>query len=539
MGSEPLGWTRGFSLRAPTATEEERALLQRRLALTSLLVFLLAAGFWLITTLSLALLAPGHAHHMWTTRTAWLQLATTFVGLAFWGYTRSGVRSALALDALDVASAVLLCLGWATMTVFEPAHVRPELIGLLACTYTLVMRAALIPSPPARTALLGSVALSPLIAVTFLRPVVTPDKLGGPLGHGVYVAIWALLGVAATTVSSWIIYGLRLQVRKAMQLGQYLLEEKIGEGGMGVVYRASHAMLRRPTAIKLLSESTGQAIERFEREVQITARLTHPNTVAIFDYGRTPDGLFYYAMEYLDGVSLEELVAATGPQPPARVVHVLLQVCGALREAHSEGLVHRDIKPANLMLTARGYLRDFVKVLDFGLVKETVAPTSAAVTHASAILGTPHYMAPESIVDPSSVDGRADIYALGATAFFMLTGARAFDGRNLVEVCSRHLHEPPEAPSSRQPGIPASLDAIILSCLAKSPTERPKDAAALAELLQGAGVASWTHDDAFAWWEQHGPELGALRRASAPSTSALGQTIAVAPEGRVRAPEAV
>ncbi len=208
------------------------------------------------------------------------------------------------------------------------------------------------------------------------------------MGAMIYTAIWVTIGIACTTTISHVIYGLQLQVQKAMQLGQYVLEEKIGEGGMGVVYRASHAMLRRPTAIKLLTGSTGTAAERFEREVQITARLTHPNTVVVFDYGRTPEGVFYYAMEYLNGITLQDLVGELGALSPSRALHVLLQVCGALEEAHANGLVHRDIKPANVMLTDRGGVLDVVKVLDFGLVKE-IDRGDAGVTSSNTILGTP------------------------------------------------------------------------------------------------------------------------------------------------------
>jgi eukaryotic-like serine/threonine-protein kinase len=514
-------------MRAPIANEEERGQFQRRLGLTSLLLFVLAGTFWLITAISIAVVAPHEAHHLWTSHAGQAQLAATSLGLFVWIYTELAPRSAGALDAADLLCAMGICTGWAAMASFQQPHVRPDLVGLLACTYTLIMRSALIPSTPARSAVVSAVALVPLIAVTHLRVANQPTT--SLLSPAVYAAIWAVLAVGATTTTSYVIYGLRLEVRKAMQLGQYLLEEKIGEGGMGTVYRASHALLRRPTAIKLLSGGTEQAIERFEREVQLTASLTHPNTIAVFDYGRTPDGVFYYAMEFLDGVTLEDLVDATGAQPPSRVVHVLLQACGALREAHAAGLVHRDIKPANLMLTTRGGVLDFVKVLDFGLVKEAPASAGAALTHQSAILGTPYYMAPESILDPQSVDGRADIYALGATAFYLLTGKRVFDGASLVEVCSKHLHEAPALPSSVRAGLPASLDRIVLACLAKKPEGRPQDALELARMLRDAGIAPWTEADAVRWWSENADR----RPRATPSPSMLGETIPVAIEGRV------
>jgi serine/threonine-protein kinase len=273
---------------------------------------------------------------------------------------------------------------------------------------------------------------------------------------------------------------------------------------MGVVYRARHARLKRPTAVKLLSPGKvgSQTVERFEREVQITARLTHPNTVAVFDYGRTLDGVFYYAMEYLEGISLETLVAEDGPQPPGRVVHVLRQVCGALVEAHGLGLVHRDIKPANVILCERGGVPDVAKVLDFGLVKDLALPGVAALTQSDVILGTPLYMAPEALVAPDRVGPRTDLYGLGAVGFFLLTGSPVFTGQNTVEVLAHHLHTRPARPSERlgRP-LPPSLEDLVLGCLEKDPDRRPRDARALLDALDGAlGVEPWTEANARAWW---------------------------------------
>ena len=449
--------SRMLSLRAPIATEAERALFQRRLALSAFVVFLLATGFWLIANASVAIFAPHMLAAVLTDRSTTMHAATLVFAMVVWGFTRRGKPSRQVLDLLDAVMTFGLCLGWAIMIAHEPnIGIRPESIALLACTYTLVVRAALIPSTPARTALLSALSFAPIVPVTLhLYAAGIPDRM--PLSPAAYAAIWASLGVGATTVISYVIYGLQLQIRKAMQLGQYLLEEKLGEGGMGVVYLASHKMLRRPCAIKLLHQDsrTATAMERFEREVQITARLTHPNTVAIYDYGHTPDGVFYYAMEYLEGITLQDLVDDFGPQPASRVVHILVQTCGALEEAHLSGLVHRDIKPANIMLTERGRVPDVVKVLDFGLVKET-EQASPEVTSANAILGTPHYMAPESIVDPANVDGRADLYALGASAYYLLTGKHVFDGSTLVEVCSQHLHQAPVPPSEKNPDVPVA-----------------------------------------------------------------------------------
>jgi eukaryotic-like serine/threonine-protein kinase len=529
MTNEAFARTRTLSFRAPIANEEERGQFQRRLALLLLLTFSLAGLHWVVTALSVLVIAPEHLFELWAKADAQVQLAMISLGLLVWALLRRGAPSKGKLDAVDVVNTIAGGVGWMAMTLFVPTRERPELIGLLICTLTLFMRSALIPSTPARTALLSAVSLLPLLVATQLRG---RAPTSSPLSPAIYAMIWALLAIGATTTTTVVIYGLRLQVRKAMQLGQYVLGDKLGQGGMGEVFRASHALLRREAAIKLLTESDGQAIARFEREVQITARLTHPNTVSVFDYGRTPDGVFYYAMEYLEGVSLQDLVDQTGPQPPQRVVHFLLQVCGALREAHGAGLVHRDIKPANLMLTARGGIPDFVKVLDFGLVKEMVTPEGAARTHADALLGTPHFMAPESILEPQRVDGRADLYALGATAFFLLTGEHVFAGNSVVEVCSKHLHAAPVAPSSKRPGIPGSLDAIVLACLAKEPNLRPSDATALARLLRQAEAGAWTEDDAAAWWENHPAPLRRERK-EATKGATVSATLPVDLAGRL------
>jgi serine/threonine-protein kinase len=285
-----------------------------------------------------------------------------------------------------------------------------------------------------------------------------------------------------------VVYGLRAEVKSAMKLGQYTLEDEIGRGGMGAVYRAKHALLRRPTAIKLLAPDRSSAIDqkRFEREVQLTSALTHPNTIAIYDFGHTRDGVFYYAMELLDGVSLEELVENEGPQAPDRVIHILLQTAGALAEAHAASLIHRDVKPANVFLTTRGGIEDFVKVLDFGLVKE-IETNDPSLTSTDAIAGTPLYMAPEAITDPTGIDARVDLYALGGVAYWLLTGTPPFEGANLIEICSQHLHAPVEPPSERvgRP-IPDALEQIVLHCLAKSREDRPGSARALIALLEAA-----------------------------------------------------
>lgn len=331
----------------------------------------------------------------------------------------------------------------------------------------------------------------------------------------VYILRWALgvllgllvLAAAALFVAMWYMdrqqQKLRAAVLQAKQLGQYTLEEKLGQGGMGTVYRARHAMLRRPTAVKLLdvANMTDLAVARFEREVQMTSGLTHPNTVAIYDYGRTPEGIFYYAMEFLDGTNLDDLVRRYGPLPEARVVYLLKQVCGALAEAHSAGMVHRDVKPANVFLTRRGGMHDFVKVLDFGLVKVADAAEQSNLTSANAVTGTPLYLSPEGISRPDTVTATADVYALGATAYYLLVGEPVFTGASVMDICMKHVNEEPTPPTTRGVVVSPDLERLILRCLAKSPDDRPQSAGALLDGLEECRVnGKWSAAMAAVWW---------------------------------------
>lgn len=328
-----------------------------------------------------------------------------------------------------------------------------------------------------------------------------------------FFTLFALLAASAVAIFVFTVKVARLRTEAqkatiaAKQLGQYRLEEKVGEGGMGVVYRGHHAMLRRPTAIKLLSVDrvNESSIARFEQEVQITCKLNHPNTVAIYDYGRTPEGVFYYAMEFLDGIDLQVLVERYGPQSEGRVISILRQICGSLYEAHSQGLVHRDIKPANIMLNRRGGDPDVVKVLDFGLVMAVnVEKNPRGVVEGDAA-GTPLYMSPEAIQTPESVDARSDLYAVGAVGYFLLTGQPVFTANSLVELCQQHLTAVPQSPSERLgQRISPELEAALLACLDKNRARRPQTARDLAQLLSRVPTAnSWTLDDAEAWWGKH------------------------------------
>jgi hypothetical protein len=323
-------------------------------------------------------------------------------------------------------------------------------------------------------------------------------------------SLMALLGLCSAGIFLAMVFMARQQralqqaTLAARQLGQYTLDEKLGAGGMGTVYKARHAMLRRPTAVKLLDveKMSDAAIARFEREVQLTSALTHPHTVAVYDYGRTPDGIFYYAMEYLEGMNLDDLIKRFGALPEARMVYILHQVCESLAEAHAAGLVHRDVKPANIILTRRGGMHDFVKVLDFGLAKAQGGQERAGVTSPNALMGTPLYLSPEGVNQPDQVDARSDVYALAAVGYFLLTGTPVFSGSSVMDICMKHLKDTPEPPSARRASpVSAGLEALLLRCLAKTPSERPGDAAQMLRELDACAVeGKWTALDAAAWW---------------------------------------
>jgi serine/threonine protein kinase len=313
---------------------------------------------------------------------------------------------------------------------------------------------------------------------------------------------------------------------KLKQLGQYTLEEKIGEGGMGVVYRARHALMRRDTAVKLLlpDRADPDSIQRFEREVCLTCQLSHPNTIQVFDYGHTPDGIFYYAMEYLTGLNLHNLIAQYGPQPEARVIYILTHVCDALAEAHAMGLVHRDIKPANVFLCDRGGIPDFVKVLDFGLVREFRSGKrdgGDANSSAQGAEGTPSFMPPEVIGNSSLSDPRSDIYSLGALGYCLLTGKYVFAADSLQSLYEKHLKETPIPPGQRTSNpISHELEETILRCLEKEPNLRPESALELRALLMTSPHASdWNLRARSEWWARHRGRISSGPTAKVPSDS--------------------
>jgi len=313
-----------------------------------------------------------------------------------------------------------------------------------------------------------------------------------------------VIAVFAAAATAFSVIRLRREIGGGRKAGAYALERRIGEGGMATVYLARHDLLRRPAAVKLLksTRSTDEMIGRFEREVQMASSLSHPNTVEIFDYGRTRDGLFYYAMEYLDGLTVSDVLARQNPIPVPRTIHILRQVCSALAEAHAKGIVHRDIKPENIMVCRYGGIYDHVKILDFGLVKHVSQKHSRDLTRGLRILGTPLYMAPERLRNPADVDARVDIYALGAVGFLMLTGRKLFESADDLQLTSRILNDEAERPSAAAPQpIPVELDLLVLSCVEKRREDRPQRVADLVEAFDAlAAEHRWTQREAELWW---------------------------------------
>jgi serine/threonine-protein kinase len=318
-----------------------------------------------------------------------------------------------------------------------------------------------------------------------------------------------------STYGAHTISGLRREVAKARQLGQYRLLRRIGAGGMGEVYLAEHQLLKRPCALKLIqtsSETEPNALERFEREVRLTATLSHPNTVEIYDYGRAEDGTYYYVMEYLPGLSLEDLVERHGPLPPGRAVHLLRQVCGALGEAHRARLIHRDIKPSNIFAARRGGVEDVAKLLDFGLVRSVCGPSSAHISAEGHVVGTPLFMSPEQATGGHELDERSDIYSLGAVAYYVLTGRPPFEGDSGVAVMIGHARDPVLPLSQARPGIPDDLEQVVLRCLAKHPADRFPNVEVLELALAECGCAGdWDQARAVQWWRTAdlAPAMGA------------------------------
>jgi serine/threonine-protein kinase len=492
---------------------------------------LLFAVLWTVGTVAGHL--AEHAIHPESQR--WLQfdigdgisVASVVVSLALFVYTRKSERDPRFLLDLGlgymVFNAFSLGLVFHLGAVSRDAVIYPQISWIGA---VVLMFAAILPTTPKKMLIAGLIAVSMNpIGMLISRARGTWDFGSWTMTLLMHYPDYILVGAAV--VISRVVTKLGQQVTKAREMGSYRLGELLGRGGMGEVYKATHRMLARPAAIKLIrtemlgavdEEAAKLATTRFRREAEAAANLRSSHTVELYDFGVTEDGTLYLVMEFLDGLDLETLVRQTGPLPAGRVIHILRQVCDSLAEAHARGLVHRDIKPANIHLGLVGLHHDFVKVLDFGLVKEV---SSVSVEHSLATIpgqmamGTPAYMAPEMALG-EPVDGRADIYALGCVAYYLLTGQLVFEGEKVFQMIANHLQTPPIPPSQRaERPVPPELERLILKCLAKSPADRPQSAGQLLQALDLIPADRWGEEEAEQWWTTSRP----TKPAAIPSSS--------------------
>ena len=489
------------------ATDELRVLLRKRLLVCAVLMSVLLVANLLV--LGLTTLPAGG----WEVYTACSFAVGPVCGALLWARPRLSVR-VLRLIELVIFGAMSTM--WALVHAFYYPVCRlpdpPIWFGIIlgyavslpwACL--IVAYGVLIPNTWRRcVAVVGVMAVTPLVV----------SKLNGmsaeATGRHPEVNYYLVMGSTLASLAGLAVFAssrietLRRAAVAARQLGPYTLVRVLGRGGMGEVHLAQHRLLKRPCAVKLIRpEKAGHAatVRRFEREVEAAARLTHPAAVHVYDYGREADGTFYYVMEYLPGLTLREVVKRAGPLPAGRVVAVLRQVCGALSEAHGLGLVHRDIKPANVMACRLGG-RETAKILDFGLVSDVRSEDQ--LTKDGSILGTPHYLSPE-LARGQAVGPASDLYSLGATAYYLLTGRPPFVGDNVFALLHAHQTEPPPPPSTVRPGVPADVEAVVLRLLAKEPTERYGSAAEAETALAGCAAAGdWTDAHAAEWWARVG-----------------------------------
>ncbi|HEX5033175.1 MAG TPA: serine/threonine-protein kinase [bacterium] len=417
-------------------------------------------------------------------------------------------RSVKALHLLD-AAIVALYIFFITVisTVYSPTVTR-----VFAYSILLFAHAAFVPSRVWLQAAVG-------IGVTLAYPlglILAHDRLpevrelwaiqGGTGAFQNFVVtsfLDVLLLAAISVVVTKTLYHFRSRLNEAQALGNYILKGELGRGGMGKVYEATHAFLKRPTAVKVLTprqQDPKEALARFKEEVTLCCQLTHPNTITIFDFGESQNRTFYYAMELLQGMDLQRMVERFGPLPPARCAHFLRQVCGSLAEAHAHGIVHRDIKPSNIFITQRGEIPDFVKVLDFGLAREY---RGSRESFDGVFAGTPRYTAPECVMGVAQLDGRVDIYMLGSLGYFLLTGQAPFDYGTDYELMLEHLQLKPKPPSALRPDLPPEWDEVILTCLEKAPEDRFQKVQDLEKAVQRLSASeTWGPEEARRWWDE-------------------------------------
>jgi serine/threonine-protein kinase len=440
-------------------------------------------------------------------------------------FARRSSRPARVL-AVGLVFEVLLCFGIGVLDfVMYDMFARPPKLSFIAVailTFPIAIPTTM------RRRVITTVACAATLPLAALVAHLALDRPAPPPSLVPYLPTFATVAVALFIAS--VVHQLSTQASEARRLGSYELIERLGAGGMGEVWRARHRRLVRPAAVKLINPSLlggdrDAARRRFDREARATSALRSPHTVALFDYGVADDGVFYYAMELLDGIDLSRLVETFGPLPPGRAIHLLEQVCRSLEEAHGVGFIHRDIKPANLVLCRQGAEDDFVKVLDFGLVKEVDG--DGDVTDEATARGTPAFMAPETVLgDP--IDGRTDLYALGCVAYWLLSGRYVFEDKTPIMLAVRHAESPPPPLSDAVEGLPGDLEALVMACLAKDPGDRPASAAVMRQELGSlASAGSWTDRDARGWWLEHGARVDAMLRPAESPRDATGLADAV------------
>jgi len=498
---------RGPTSGLPTDLLSEAAGRLRVLALLYAFVFFLAGIFP-------ALLFPADRAHFLSSVVQWgPAVFGILIGLVVVALIRSPRLSLPAAMGLGVVFEIASSYAIAASEFGDPSGLvnHRGYLGLSWVAVWVVLFTVVVPTAPRRALVAGLASVSAVPVVIGLMILTTPTLRTEPAQFFFGLVFPYLLVVGMAYVGARVVYRLGTEVKRARELGSYYLEEKLGEGGMGEVWRARHRMLARPAAIKLIRPSltvggeggvSDEAVRRFEREAQVIARLRSPHTVELFDFGIAADGVFYYVMELLDGLDADSLLRRHGPMPAERAIFLLRQVCHSLSEAESCGLVHRDIKPANIFVCRYGEEYDFVKVLDFGIVGAVRTPTNGSGIHTgeNQVQGTPAFMAPEQAMG-TDIDARADIYAIGCVAYWLLTGKFVFAADTPMGHIMQHAGRAPSPPSARtERPIPAALDELVLSCLAKDPADRPQTARELSRRLGEIGAEAWSQERAREWW---------------------------------------
>jgi serine/threonine-protein kinase len=523
-------------------THEISCLLRSRLRLA---ILVLLVGFTMHFVRNVFRLGPTYDHRLYWLIFSGSEIAVMLgISALLWSRQVLSLKTLRTLE-LTVFGSITAFFAWVQVDTYHDGAVLRalvpgqegivfRLVGISAAMrwfVLIVLYGTFIPNTWRRcAAIVGSLALLP-VALIVADSLMVPTSAPLVLSALPEMIILMAMAVAIAVFGSHKLGELHQKAHEAQRLGQYRLKEILGFGGMGAVYLAEHVLLRRPCAIKLIRPDQAgdpRTLLRFEREVRATATLTHWNTIEIFDYGHAEDGTFYYVMEYLPGMNLEDLVERHGPLPAERAIHLLRQVCLALREAHAIGLIHRDVKPSNIFACERGKIYDVAKLLDFGLVKTLDMDGNAVkLTRDGALTGSPAFMSPEQALGRSKVDARSDIYNVGAVAYFLITGQLPFDRDSAVEMLHAHAYESLVPNSEFKKAVADDLQRVILRCLEKDPDLRYQDAVTLENALAACESATpWTTERAEEWWRQQG---GGTARPTSPETRNRGeQTVVIA-----------